>query len=164
MDTTAQQPREALAVSIKRAAEMTALTQKAIRSRVDRGSLRAVLSDGQRRIPVSELHRAGLLNSDGSPAGHGDQGKPGQGQQQGSPEAVFNVMELIDELTAARAEAKVKALLAQQAETLAEGERHAREALEAELHQSRSRVAELEHQLERRRWFGMSRKKRNPAV
>lgn len=159
MDTTAQQPREALAVSIKRAAEMTALTQKAIRSRVDRGSLRAVLKDGQRRIPVSELHRAGLLNPDGSPAGHDEQGSAGQGQPQGSPEAGFNVMELIDELTEARAEAKVKALLAQQAETLAEGERKARETMERELHEARSRVLELEHQLTtRRRWFGLSRR------
>lgn len=158
MDTTAQQPREALAVSIRSAAEMTALTQKAIRSRVDRGSLRAVLRDGQRRIPVTELHRAGLLKPDGSPAGQDQPHGSGQGRQQGSREVRLDVMALIDELTEARASAKVKALLAQQAETRAEGERKARETTEAELHEARSRILELEHQLSRRRWFRRARR------
>jgi DNA-binding transcriptional MerR regulator len=159
METTLMQPREALAVSIKKASELTGVSPKAIRSRLDRGSIRCVLKDGQRRIPMTELYRAGLLNPDGRPAGQAEQGSAGQGHQQGNPEATFNVMELIAELTEARAEAKVKALLAQQAETLAEGERKARETMEAELHEVRSRVSELEQQLSRRRWFGLSRKR-----
>ncbi len=153
MEATAQEPREAVAVNVGDAARLTTLSPKAIRSRLDRHSLRSVLKNGQRHIPMTELYRAGLLNPDGSPARQAQQGSERQGQLEGSPEASFNVMELIDELTEARADAKVKGLLAQQAETLAEGERQAREALETELHAARCRVAELEERIGRRRWF-----------
>jgi hypothetical protein len=158
MDATAQQPREALAVSIRKAAQMTGATPKAIRSRVDRKSLRYVMHDGERKIPVSELHRAGLLNPDGSPAGQAKQGSEGQGQQQGSPEVVFNLSELIDQLADARAEARIKGLIAQQAETAAEGEREARAALELELHEARARVQALEAEIHRPRWFKLRRR------
>ncbi len=47
-------------LTIAEAAEATGLTKKAIRNRVDRGQLRAVLRDGIRRIPRSELDCAGL--------------------------------------------------------------------------------------------------------
>lgn len=158
MEATAQEPREAVAVTVSEAARLTEMTPKAIRSRLDRQSLRSVLKNGQRHIPMSELHRAGLLNPDGSPAGHASQGSEGQGQPQGNPGAMVDVMELIDQLTAARAEAKVKGLLAQQAETLANGERQAREVLEAELHEARARVAALEERIARPRWFNRKAK------
>lgn len=48
------------ALTIAEAATATGLSKKAIRNRVDRGQLRAVLRDGVRRIPHSELERAGL--------------------------------------------------------------------------------------------------------
>lgn len=47
-------------LTIAEAAETTGLTKKAIRNRVDRGQLRAVLRDGVRHIPRSEIERAGL--------------------------------------------------------------------------------------------------------
>jgi ribosomal protein L16 Arg81 hydroxylase len=47
--------------TIREAAELCGVTVVAMRKRVDRGGVRAVLSAGVRRIPHSELERAGLL-------------------------------------------------------------------------------------------------------
>ena len=48
--------------TIAEAAEVSGLTQKALRARIDQGHVRAVLRDGAApRIPESELRRAGLL-------------------------------------------------------------------------------------------------------
>jgi excisionase family DNA binding protein len=55
--------------TISEAAELTGLSVKAIRNRVDRGQLRAVKRDGIRRIPRSELRRAGLVPDAGEPQG-----------------------------------------------------------------------------------------------
>ncbi len=51
--------------TITEAAELTGSSRKAIARRVERGSLRSVVRNGRRRIPRSELVRAGLL-SDGA--------------------------------------------------------------------------------------------------
>lgn len=51
--------------TISEAAELTGVSRKAIARRVERGSLRSVVRNGRRRIPRSELVRAGLLD-DGS--------------------------------------------------------------------------------------------------
>jgi excisionase family DNA binding protein len=47
--------------TITEAAEATGVSRKAIARRVERGSLRSVVRNGRRRIPRSELVRAGLL-------------------------------------------------------------------------------------------------------
>jgi hypothetical protein len=48
--------------TIAEAAEASGLTQRALRARIERGQVRAVLRDGAApRIPESELRRAGLL-------------------------------------------------------------------------------------------------------
>ena len=51
--------------TITEAAEITGLSRKAIARRVERGSLRSVVRNGRRRIPRSELVRAGLLEEAG---------------------------------------------------------------------------------------------------
>jgi excisionase family DNA binding protein len=48
--------------TITEAADVTGLSRKAIARRVERGSLRSVVRNGRRRIPRSELVRAGLLD------------------------------------------------------------------------------------------------------
>lgn len=48
--------------TITEAAELTGVSRKAIARRVERGSLRSVVRNGRRRIPRSELVRAGLLD------------------------------------------------------------------------------------------------------
>ncbi len=55
--------------TISEAAELTGLSRKAISRRIERGSLRSLVRNGRRRIPRSELVRAGLLpeNADGAP-------------------------------------------------------------------------------------------------
>jgi Helix-turn-helix domain len=52
--------------TISEAAELTGLSRKALARRVERGSLRCVVRDGRRRIPVAELVRVGLLEDDES--------------------------------------------------------------------------------------------------
>ena len=56
------------ALTVKETAEATGLTIKAVRSRIERGTLPAVVRDGLRRIPYSELVRAGLIEADNGAA------------------------------------------------------------------------------------------------
>jgi excisionase family DNA binding protein len=51
--------------TITEAAEITGLSRKAVARRIERGSLRSVVRNGRRRIPRSELVRAGLLEDGG---------------------------------------------------------------------------------------------------
>lgn len=48
-------------LTVKQAARATGLSPKALRRRIERGSLGSTLVDGLRRIPMSDLLRAGLL-------------------------------------------------------------------------------------------------------
>ena len=48
-------------LTFAQAAEVTGLSKKALRNRVYRGQIRAVLKDGLRRIPRSELERLELV-------------------------------------------------------------------------------------------------------
>ena len=48
-------------VTIAEAAKLTGLSKEAIRSRIDRGSLRASKKAGVRRVPLDELAELGLL-------------------------------------------------------------------------------------------------------
>jgi excisionase family DNA binding protein len=63
--------------TITEAADVTGVSRKAIARRVERGSLRSVVRNGRRRIPRSELVRAGLLDG-------GDYQPP-----EGNPDAPF---------------------------------------------------------------------------
>lgn len=56
--------------TLREAAAVTGMSQEALRKRVDRGTVRSVKRDGTRRIPRSELERAGLRV--GEPAAVGD--------------------------------------------------------------------------------------------
>lgn len=71
--------------SISEAPELTTLSQRALRARVDRGQIRAVMRDGVRRIPHSELERTGVL-------------------REGSPDATEVIRELTERLDAQAAE------------------------------------------------------------
>ncbi|HEX2505963.1 MAG TPA: hypothetical protein VHK22_07130 [Gaiellaceae bacterium] len=78
------------------AAALTGLTVDAVRGRVRRGSLRSVERDGSRRIPHSELERAGLLPPE-SPTGlHGRLPDRHEAGQAGAPEGMLG--ELLDRL------------------------------------------------------------------
>jgi excisionase family DNA binding protein len=143
-------------LTIAEAAERTGLTHKAVRNRVDRGHLRAVLRDGTRRIPLSELERAGLLGSTGEAANGA--AKRHEPHEAASAEAIRALIETIREQE--RELVQLKALT-REAESLRQesaGERQAREAAQAELFEARARITELEATLaERRRWLPFKR-------
>src|SRR3954447_8258701 len=56
-----QSPRDQDLVNVSEAAELTGLTAKALRRRLERGTLRAVKRRGRRMIPISELESHNLL-------------------------------------------------------------------------------------------------------
>jgi excisionase family DNA binding protein len=62
-------------LTIREASQATGLSIKAVRGRVERGSLAAVNVGGRRRIALDELLRAGLLRTE-PPADTGKQGTP----------------------------------------------------------------------------------------
>jgi hypothetical protein len=57
-------------VSVATAAELTGLSKKAIRRRIERGTLKSTLLEGHHHIALTELQRSGLLN-ERPPAGEG---------------------------------------------------------------------------------------------
>jgi hypothetical protein len=144
------------------------LTRKAIRSRVDRGSLRAVLRDGVRRIPRSDLVRAGLIVASGE-AGAGS--SPAEAAPLGAAAPGVIVGELLDRLERQAGELAMR-LLEREAESLRvrAGQEHERaDRLESELHELRARLTTAEAvaapQPRRRwRWFGGGPVQGNPAT
>jgi excisionase family DNA binding protein len=147
-------------LTIAEAAERTGLTHKAVRNRVDRGQLRAVLRDGTRRIPLSELERAGLLGPNGEGAG-----RAAKRQEPHEAASEAAVRALIETIRAQERELVELKALTREAESLRQetsGERQAREAVQAELFEARARITELEAKLAaRRRWLPF---RRSPAA
>jgi excisionase family DNA binding protein len=129
--------------TIAEAAEATGLTEKAIRWRVDRGSIRAATQGGVRRIPASELIRAGLLDASGEPAPRVIQG---QLPRRGSPGVVIDVNALVARIETLTTEVAEHRLLAAQAESAAKTEASAREVAEAALHEMRARAENAERE------------------
>jgi hypothetical protein len=60
-------------MSIRDAARASGLSPKALRRRIERGTLGSVLVGGRRRIPVDDLVRRGLVADEGEPATTDDQ-------------------------------------------------------------------------------------------
>lgn len=118
------------------AAELAGTTPKALRNRVYRGQLESVLRGGVRRIPRSELERAGLLGSD---AETGEAPELTHGVSHETP-----IMgELLDRLETQAAELGELRALTREAESL----RGDRERLEASLYEAHAKVTELEARL-----------------
>ena len=77
-------------LSIRDAALATGLTPKALRRRIERGTLGSTMVDGRRRIAMEELLERGLLvglDADGRPRG-------ARGAQRSSPAAAAVVEQL----------------------------------------------------------------------
>jgi len=153
-------------VTIREAAELAGTTRDAIRGRVERGSLRSVLgSDGVRRIPVSELERAGLL-MDHARDHVGDHGMGDVGGYHDSVAGVGVFVDALERLQAANVAAVERAVVA---ETRLMLEQRAASSVELELHEARARIGALEQQLGerlesvvapvRRGWFGIARRR-----
>jgi excisionase family DNA binding protein len=129
--------------TISEAAEATGLSRKAIARRIERGSLRSLVRNGRRRIPRSELVRAGLLAQAGDadfdpgtllvprPAPADDQGSSGRAEDL----LVALVRELLDRVERQAGEVAQMRALTVEAESL---------RLNQELADLRVRLAELE--------------------
>jgi len=153
--TELQAPLDAIALqrtmTIAEAAEATGASVDAIRSRVDRGTLPAARGrDGKRRIPASELYKAGLLDPLGSGEDAADRRSAPQLHRRGNTAAAVDLNDLIRRLVDAETQVRVKGELAQHAESTARAERQAREQLEASLHQTRSETVALQAKLQAR--------------
>lgn len=142
-------------MSVAEAAALTGLSKIALQRRIDRGTIRAVVRDGRRRVPVSELRRAGLIDDAGAPL-HRTGAGPSTASTVSTPPgavtvdtpAVALLIEKVEQQAGQLAEHR---LLTAQAESLASTERTAREAAEAALHEVRAeltaataRIADLE--------------------
>lgn len=105
--------------TIREAAERCAVSYQAMRRRVDRGSLQALTKDGVRRIPRSELERAGLW----------------PGTRHGDSEEVSTLRRENERL---RSELVQHRQLTERAAAAAEAEREARERMEDAFHRTRA--------------------------
>jgi hypothetical protein len=99
----AQRQAQGPLLTIREASQATGLSIKALRGRVERGSLHAVTLGGRRRIALSELLAAGLLRteSDGAAGGRPrrKQGTP-SGYPAGAPDgAAAVILTRLDHLT-----------------------------------------------------------------
>jgi hypothetical protein len=133
--------------TISETAEVTGLSRKAISRRVERGSLRSLVRNGRRRIPRSELVRAGLLPEDAEgapeldpralllprPAPSADPEEYGRAEEL----LVALVRELLDRVERQASEVAQMRALTVQAESL---------RLTGELADLRVRMAELERE------------------
>lgn len=139
------------ALTIAEVAERTGLSKAALARRIERGTLRAVKRNGLRRIPVSELERAGLAATDSTTLSHV------------APRGSHDVAAVITSLTE-RLEAQAYELGRLRALTVeAESLRSDRERLEAQLFEAHARVMELEAKARQRR-FGWLRSRQLGAV
>lgn len=151
-------------VTMREAAELCGTTRNAIRGRVERGSLRSLVRDGVRVVPLSELKRAGLYPprvGGVSGVAHAESAFVGSAGVR-THHAPLNVGDMIDRLI----DAERRAAAAEQTIVLSA---RSESTLTEELRQVRERVVELEVELEaarvvadvpRRRWFGMSKRSR----
>jgi excisionase family DNA binding protein len=131
--------------TISEAAELTGFTRKAIARRVERGSLRSVVRHGRRRIPHSELERAGLISGEEEDSLEFDPTqllvrRPEEGQDLPLPVNATNALaavirELFDRFERQAAELAGLRAITAQAESL---------RLTSELADMRARVAGLE--------------------
>ncbi len=105
--------------SLREAAELCGVSLITMRRRADRGTIQTTLTDGERRVPLAELERAGLL-----------------------PDAELHELrqrigQLTDELAASRQ-------LVVSTERAAEAEREARERVEAALYEREAAAKQAE--------------------
>ena len=129
-------------MTIAEASIATGLTEKALRRRLERGTLRSTRGhDGRLRLLVADLEGIGLTSPLGAPSGHVPPGDSPQGNEL--------IRELITALRTQERELTELRLITREAESL-QADRH---RLEQELFAARNEAAELRQRLSRRRWF-----------
>jgi hypothetical protein len=129
-------------LSLADCARATGLSVKAIRRRIERGTLESVLLDGRRRIPVSALVGAGLL-IEGLDRG-------GRGSTQGYVQPAAVVQQLVAQRQRLTEELAVSSGLEADVRRIAEQlrrERSRSHELEDEVARARAQIRELERRL-----------------
>jgi hypothetical protein len=135
-------------LTIREASRATGLSVKAVRGRVERGSLKAVMVDNRRRIPLGELVGAGLLLTEApdAPSVRGSRGsRTDQGTPSGYPTAYLElILDRIDQLREelAKLERAVDGIRERAANV--EADRETRRVLEARLEAALERIREVE--------------------
>jgi excisionase family DNA binding protein len=120
-------------LTIAQAAKRTGISPKAIARRIERGTLQAVVTDGKRRLPITELEKL--------PRGTTETAE-GTGNHGAAPPDITPLIQRLEHLAAENMQLR---LLTKQTEN---GEQELRN----ELHQARARIKELES-ARRGRWF-----------
>jgi excisionase family DNA binding protein len=124
-------------LTIAEAAERTGTSPKAIARRIERGTLQAIVRDGKRRLPLTELEKLPRGTTETAPAGQGNHGA--------APPDIAPLIQRLEQLAAENMRLR---LLTEQTES---GD----EELRNELHQARARIKQLES-ARRKRWFRRS--------
>ena len=133
-------------LTIREASRATGLSIKALRGRVERGSLRAVTDGTVRRIPLSELLRAGLLKTE-HPGGRPRKStvRAQRGTPSGYPDGWLDVLlERIESLGAQLAAVERALEGVRERASNVEADRERRLVLEARLDAALERIRELE--------------------
>ncbi len=132
--------------TLREAAGLTGTSQEALRKRVDRGTIRSVKRAGVRRIPRSELERAGLRI--GEPADANDIVRELTEKIDAQAQELARLRALPERVEEYRRQADVEAKARQEAEALARVESDGREAAERE--REAEREARVRVEAERR--------------
>ena len=128
------------------AAQACGVSERVIRGRIERGTLRTVKRGGRVHIATVDLLAAGLLP--GETSRRTEPGSPSRGQETGAPDLVALLGETIRALQEAEAErGRLRGLL-ESAETKERAEQAARDAAQAEVLELRARVKQLEAQVD----------------
>lgn len=135
-------------LTVREAASAAGITEKAVRRRIERGTMRTVRGhDGRVRVLADDL---AVVPGD-APVGHPDRAPLGQVPRGEAPQGNVSVADLLDRLTAQAEElGRLRALTAS-SEVVVEQERAEADRLRAEVVELRARVVELEAHGERRR-------------
>ena len=127
--------------TLREAAAATGTSQEALRKRVDRGTIRSVKREGVRRIPRSELERAGLRV--GEPAEAGDVVRELTDTIRRQEQELAALRALPERVEDVRREREQEAeRRAEEAQAAATAEAEARQAVEAEAEAAGQAVAE----------------------
>ncbi len=125
-------------LSLREAASLIGMSQKALARRAERGSLRVLVKDGKRQVPTAELVRAGLLDHEGNPT-HSHEGKP---TTHDSHEGFAVLLERLETLVAENAALRQIEAQTGTLEKQLTTERESRERAEAALFEIRAQLAE----------------------
>jgi hypothetical protein len=125
-------------VTIAQAAAQTGMSAKAIARRVERGTLAAIVKDGKRRIPVTELDKLPRGTTETAT----ETATAGEGNHRGTTVDVAQILSRLETLAGENMKLR---LLAEQNSSLEEN-------LKRELIEARARIAQLEARNPRRFW------------